>query len=215
MHIPDEPQILLVPARLADGTAPFFYGLEDLHLHPAVPDGRALREAADELVEELLGADLQLEGVAAVLDADVEQIQGEHGDIGVAVVDVVNDGDGGLAGGRALLGVDEVGDLEVQGEVGLVVLRTAGGLDEALELRRDVAAPSSPRVPGGRPCAGRLHCEVSLWNRVGSWVVRCRFRVSMGGCCVAVWRGDPGDGSLDQTAAVWCVPRCLYLSACR
>jgi hypothetical protein len=36
--------------------------------------GRALGEAANELIEELLGADLEVEGVAAVLDADVEEL---------------------------------------------------------------------------------------------------------------------------------------------
>jgi len=36
--------------------------------------GRALGEAADELVEKLLGADLKVERVGAVLDADVEEL---------------------------------------------------------------------------------------------------------------------------------------------
>ena len=34
----------------------------------------ALRETADELVQELFGADLEVERVAAVLDADVEEL---------------------------------------------------------------------------------------------------------------------------------------------
>jgi hypothetical protein len=38
--------------------------------------GRALGKAADEFIEELLGADLEVEGVAAVLDADVEELCG-------------------------------------------------------------------------------------------------------------------------------------------
>jgi hypothetical protein len=36
----------------------------------------ALGETADEFIEELLGADLEVEGVAAVLDADVEELWG-------------------------------------------------------------------------------------------------------------------------------------------
>lgn len=40
----------------------------------------ALREATDELIEELLGADLEVKRVAAVLDADVEELcNGERG----------------------------------------------------------------------------------------------------------------------------------------
>lgn len=157
VHIPDEAHVLLVAAGLADGAAPLLDGLENLHLHPAVAHWRALGEPADELVEELLCADLEVEGVAAVLDTDVEQVEGQQGDIGIAVVDVVDDGDGSLARGGALLGVDEVRDLEVQGEVGLVVLRAAGSLDEALELRGGMAAVSPPLVSCGGPGARRLH----------------------------------------------------------
>lgn len=113
VHIPDEAQVVLVPARLADGAPPLLDGLEDLCLDTRGTDGRALGEAADQLVEELLGADLQVEGVAAVLDADVEQVQGQQGDVGVAVIDIANDGHGGLAWGGALLRVDQVRDLEV------------------------------------------------------------------------------------------------------
>lgn len=165
MHIPNKPQVLLVPARLANGASPFFYGLQYLHLHPAVANGRALGESPNELIEEFLGANLQLERVAAILDADIEQAQGEQGNVWVAVVDVVDDGHGCLARGAALLGVDEVGDLEIQGQVGLVVLGTACGLDEALQLRWCVGSPASPWVPGGRSCAGRLHRE----QRVSKW----------------------------------------------
>jgi hypothetical protein len=35
---------------------------------------RALWKAADELIEELLGADLEMKSVPAVLDADVEEL---------------------------------------------------------------------------------------------------------------------------------------------
>lgn len=135
MHVADKAEVLLVAARLADGAAPLLDGLEDLRLDTSVAEGRPLGEAADKLVEELLSADLQVEGVAAILDADVEQVQGQQADIGVAGIDVVDDGDGGLARSGALLAVDEVGDLEVEGEVRLVVLGAAGARDEALQLR--------------------------------------------------------------------------------
>ena len=76
MHVPDEAQIVLVPRRLTDCLAPFFNQLEDAVLDARGVHGRALGKAADELVEELLGADLEVEGVAAVLDADVEELWG-------------------------------------------------------------------------------------------------------------------------------------------
>lgn len=37
---------------------------------------RALGETANELIEKLLGADLEVERVAAVLNADIEELQG-------------------------------------------------------------------------------------------------------------------------------------------
>lgn len=147
VHVPDEAQVLFVAAGIANGYPPFLNCLENLGLDPRGPDGRALGEPADELIEELLCADLEVEGVATVLDADVEQVEGEEGDIGVAVVDVADNGGGGLARGGALLAVDEVGDLEAQGEVGLVVLGAAGRLDEAVELRGRAGA-EVPAVAG-------------------------------------------------------------------
>lgn len=134
MHVPDEAQVLLIPARLANRTAPFLNGLENLELDAGGADRGPLGKAAYQLIEELLCADLEVEGVAAVLYADVEQVEGEQGNVGVAVVDVVDDGHGGLSGGGTLFGIDQVGDLEVQGQVGLVVVGTAGGRDEALKL---------------------------------------------------------------------------------
>ena len=72
---------------------------------------RALRETADELVEELFGADLEVEWIAAVLDADIEELCGgelqvgsggaalsyterKKGDVLVAMVDIVYYGHG-------------------------------------------------------------------------------------------------------------------------
>ena len=157
MHVPDKAQVLLVSACLANCTAPFLNGFEDLELDAGGADRRPLWKAADQLIEELLGADLEVEGVAAVLDADVEQVEGEQRDVGVAVVDVVDDGHGGLARGRTLFGVDQVGDLEVQGQVRLVVVGTAGGRDEALKLRRCRTAHLGPPVARGIAGRRRLH----------------------------------------------------------
>jgi hypothetical protein len=53
-----------------------------------------------------------VERVAAVLDANVEQVQRQDRDVGVPVVYVADDSISGFARGRPLLGVDEVGDLE-------------------------------------------------------------------------------------------------------
>jgi len=43
-------------------------------LHACRSDWGTFGESADQLVEELLGADLEVEGVAAILDADVEEL---------------------------------------------------------------------------------------------------------------------------------------------
>lgn len=58
VHVPDEAQVLLVPARLANRTAPFFNGLEDFELNAGGPDRGPLGKAAYQLIEELLCADL-------------------------------------------------------------------------------------------------------------------------------------------------------------
>lgn len=98
-----------------------------------------------------------MERVAAVLDADVEQVEGKQRDVGIAVVDVIDDGHRGLSRGGTLFGVDQVGDLEVQGQVGLVVVGTAGGRDEALKLGRCRAAHLGPPVTRGVAGRRRLH----------------------------------------------------------
>jgi hypothetical protein len=91
-------------------------------------NGRAFGEATDELVEEILCADLKVESIAAVLDANVKQSQGEHGHVRIAVVDILDNGDGGFARSVSLLSIDQVGNLEVEGQVWFEVLRVAGGI---------------------------------------------------------------------------------------
>lgn len=74
VHIPNMPQVLLVPRRLTYRLPPLFNQLENAVLHARRVHGRAFGEAAHELVEELLGADLEVEWVTAVLDADIEEL---------------------------------------------------------------------------------------------------------------------------------------------
>lgn len=121
MHVSDETEIFLVPRCLANGLAPFFNSLQDLCLNPAGTDRRALWEAADEFVEKFLCADLQVKRIAAILDADVEEIQGQKRDIGISVVDELDNGDCGLSRGIAFFRVDQVHNLEVDGEIRLQV----------------------------------------------------------------------------------------------
>lgn len=74
VHIPYEAQVVLVSRRLAYCLAPFFYQLENLVLDSRRMNWRAFGEAAHELIEELLGTDLEVEGVAAILDANVQEL---------------------------------------------------------------------------------------------------------------------------------------------
>lgn len=157
VHIPDESQVLLVSACLANSFSPFFNRFKDLLLDSRGTDGGALGEAAHKLVKELLGADLEMERVAAVLHTDIEQIERKQRDIRVAMVDVVDDGHSCLTRGRTLLGIDQVADLEVEGEVWLVVLRTARCLDESLELGGSWVAWISPAVSSRIPRRSGLH----------------------------------------------------------
>ena len=167
VHVPDEAQVLLVPARLANRTAPFFDSLEDLELNAGRADRGSLGKAAYQLIEELLGADLEVEGVTAVLDANVEKVEGEQGHVGVSVVDVVDNGHGGFSRSGTLLGIDQVGDLEVQGQVGLVVVGAAGGRDEALKLGRGRAAHLGEPVARGIAGRCRLHVAGVLGESEG------------------------------------------------
>lgn len=115
VHVPDEAQVLLVPARLAYRAPPFFDSFQDLRLNFIIANRRPLGESSNKLVQKLLGTNLELKWVSAILDTYIEKAQGEKADVGVARVDVVDDGDGSFAGCAALLTVDQIGDLEVKG----------------------------------------------------------------------------------------------------
>ena len=123
MHIPYEAQVVLVARRLAYGLPPFFYELENLVLHSRRVDRRTFGKAADKFVEEFLGTDLEVERIAAILDTYVEEVEREEGDILIAVIDIVYNCDSRFSGRCAFLTIDQVGDLEIQGQIGLKVLR--------------------------------------------------------------------------------------------
>ena len=74
VHVPNKAQVLLVPTRLAYRTPPLLNGFQDLGLNAGWSDRRSLGEPSDELIEELLGADLKMKGVTAILHANVEQL---------------------------------------------------------------------------------------------------------------------------------------------
>jgi hypothetical protein len=59
---------------------------------------RAFGKSADELIEEFLCAYLKMEWVAAVLDADVQEIEREKGNVLIAVIDIVYDGNSCFSG---------------------------------------------------------------------------------------------------------------------
>jgi hypothetical protein len=69
-----------------------------------------------------------VESIAAVLDADVEQSQGQHGHVRIAVVDILDNGDCGFARSVSLLSIDQVGNLEIEGQVWFEVLRVTGSI---------------------------------------------------------------------------------------
>ena len=67
-------QILLISRRLADRLPPLFNRLENAMLHPRRPHRWPLGKPSYQLIEKLLGADLEVEGVSAVLDTNIEQL---------------------------------------------------------------------------------------------------------------------------------------------
>lgn len=70
-------QILLIPRRLANRLPPLLNRLENAMLHPRRPHRWPLGEPSYQLIQKLLGADLEVEGVSAVLDTNIEQLYSE------------------------------------------------------------------------------------------------------------------------------------------
>jgi hypothetical protein len=68
------PQVILIPGRLTYSLSPLFYRLKDAMLDPSGPQRRPFGEAADQLIQKLLGANLEVKGVSAVLDTYVQKL---------------------------------------------------------------------------------------------------------------------------------------------
>lgn len=60
--------------------------------------------------------------VSAIFDTNIEQGKRKEGDVGIPMVHIVDNGDCSLSRGIAFLRIDEVGYLEIEGEVGFVAL---------------------------------------------------------------------------------------------
>ena len=60
--------------------------------------------------------------VSAIFDANIEQGKRKERDVRVSMVDIIDNGDSSLSRGIAFLRIDKVGDLEIEGEIGFVVL---------------------------------------------------------------------------------------------
>lgn len=74
MHVSDEAQILLVPRSLTYGHPPFFNLLQYSHLYAGRSYGRSLGKASHKLVEKLLGTDLKMKCISAILDAYIQKL---------------------------------------------------------------------------------------------------------------------------------------------
>ena len=74
MHIPYKPQILFISRRLTDRLSPFFDRFQNAVLYPRRPHRGPLGEPPDQFIQELLRANLEMEGVAAILDTNVKQL---------------------------------------------------------------------------------------------------------------------------------------------
>lgn len=72
MHVSDKSKILLEFGSLADCGPPFLNQFQDLLLDSRVSDRRSFWKSADQFIKELLGADLEVERITAVLDAVIQ-----------------------------------------------------------------------------------------------------------------------------------------------
>lgn len=74
VHVPNMSQILLVSRRLTDSLPPFLDRLQNAMLNSRGAQRRPLGKPSDQLIQKLLGADLKVERVSAILDTDVEEL---------------------------------------------------------------------------------------------------------------------------------------------
>ena len=98
MHVSDISEIVLPPGFDADAFLPLMYELQDARHDGSRERRGTLWKASYHLVEKLLGGDLEVERVSTALDESIEECEGEHRYVGIAVVDKTHDEHGGLAG---------------------------------------------------------------------------------------------------------------------
>ena len=128
------------------GSGPGLDQLEHLGLDLLVDAGGAHSlEQGREVVHELPRRDLGEKVGSAILDAGIGEVQGAELGVGVLVADAAFEGAHGLLGGDSL-GPDDIGDLEVQGDV---LQAAAGGLFDLLVQGR-VGRGRPPAHHGGR-----------------------------------------------------------------
>lgn len=77
MHVTDVDQVLLALRVDADCVLPFVNEGENASLCRRWEEGWALGKALDELIEEFLCGNLEVEGVANILDEVVQEIEGK------------------------------------------------------------------------------------------------------------------------------------------
>lgn len=87
MHVSNKSKIVLVPTVHTYRLSPFLDSFQDFELDSVGARRGTLGEAPHELVEEVFCRDLKMEGVAAILDTDVEEL------------DIISGGNRGAGGG--------------------------------------------------------------------------------------------------------------------
>jgi hypothetical protein len=119
MHVTYKAEILLVPGSLTYCSPPFFNGLQNLHLHSCRSNRGPFGESSNKLIKELFSTDLEMERVSAIFDANIEEAKSKQRDVGVSVVDEIDDANSCFSRRIPFLGIDKVCDLEIHSEIGL------------------------------------------------------------------------------------------------
>ena len=81
MHVPNEAKVLFVPRCLTYRLSPLFDSLEYSVLDPRRAYRRPLGKTPDQFIEEFFGADLQMERVSAIFDANIQKLLSKLGNI--------------------------------------------------------------------------------------------------------------------------------------
>lgn len=74
VHISYEAEVFFIPRSLTYRHPPLLYGLQYSHLYAGWPNGRSFGESSNQFIEELLGADLEMECVSTIFDTDIQQL---------------------------------------------------------------------------------------------------------------------------------------------